>query len=248
MLVHGFGKTHTGLRRKNNQDSFAVVENGAHALMGIVCDGIGGGNGGDVASKMAVRHMQDSFKAFDISKKTDVEIKRWLLNTIKEANDLVYTEASSNPKLHGMGTTMVGVIQCEDAAYIFNAGDSRTYGLYEDDFICLTEDHSYVADLLKKGEVSEEEARNHPNRNVLTNAVGVWDNIRIDVNKINKDYRCLLICSDGLHGYVSETMIRRILESDFSLEKKVDLLIQAALDAGGFDNVSVILIEKEDAA
>lgn len=248
MFVRGFGKTHTGLRRKNNQDSFALVENDAHALMGIVCDGIGGGNGGDVASRMAVHHMQDSFKAFDIFKKIDVEIKQWLLNTIKEANDLIYTEASSNPTLHGMGTTMVGVIQYRDETYIFNAGDSRTYGLYKDDFICLTEDHSYVADLLKRGEVSEEEARNHPNRNVLTNAVGIWDKVRIDVNKINNDYRCLLICSDGLHGYVGEAMIRHILESDFSLEKKVDLLIQSALDAGGFDNVSVVLVEKEDVA
>ena len=143
---------------------------------------------------------------------------------------------------------MVGILHCPNATYVFNVGDSRTYGLYEDDFLCLTEDHSYVADLLKRGEVSEEEAKHHPNRNVLTNALGIWDSVKVDINKVKEDYKMLLVCSDGLHGYVSEELIRHIMESDCALQAKVDLLIQAALDAGGYDNVSVILVDKEDAA
>lgn len=240
------GKSHTGLKRKNNQDSFCLIENASHALLALVCDGIGGGNAGDIASRMAVTHMKERFLQADICGKSDVEVKKWLLKVIKEANDLIFTQASANERQQGMGTTMVGVICCAQAAYVFNAGDSRTYGLYRDDFLCLTEDHSYVADLLKRGEVSEEEAKTHPNRNMLTNAVGIWDSVRVDVNKIKNDYRALLVCSDGLHGYVSEALIRHVLESELGTEVKVDLLIQAALDAGGYDNVSVLVVEQEE--
>ncbi|MCR1978423.1 serine/threonine-protein phosphatase, partial [[Clostridium] innocuum] len=123
-------------------------------------------------------------------------------------------------------------------------GDSRTYGLYADDFLALTEDHSYIADMLKRGELSEEEAAVHPNRNMLTNALGIWDSVRIDINKIKNDYKALLICSDGLHGYVSEAIIREILESKRSVEDKVRMLIDKALLAGGYDNVSVIIVEQ----
>ena len=118
------------------------------------------------------------------------------------------------------------------------------YGLYADDFLALTEDHSYIADMLKRGELSEEEAAVHPNRNMLTNALGIWDSVRIDINKIKNDYKALLICSDGLHGYVSEAIIREILESKRSVEDKVRMLIDKALLAGGYDNVSVIIVEQ----
>ena len=143
-----------------------------------------------------------------------------------------------------MGTTLVGILKCETTTYIFNVGDSRTYGLYADDFLALTEDHSYIADMLKRGELSEEEAAVHPNRNMLTNALGIWDTVRIDINKIKNDYKALLICSDGLHGYVSEAIIRDILESKRSVEDKVRMLIDKALLAGGYDNVSVIIVEQ----
>lgn len=244
MSVKYYGATHVGLKRVQNQDSILCIENENHALLGVVCDGIGGGNAGDVASSMAIAHMKDSFlhmKHCD----NDFEVKRWLQKTIQEANDLVFTQSTRKIEQKGMGTTLVGVLKCGDTTYIFNVGDSRTYGLYDDDFLCLTEDHSYVADLLKRGEVSEEEAAVHPNRNVLINAIGIWNNIRIDINKIKNDYKVLLICSDGLHGYVREKIIQQELESEHSVEDKVNALIDKALQAGGYDNVSVIIIEKD---
>lgn len=241
-----YGKSHVGLRRKNNQDSICLAENKQHALLAVVCDGIGGGKAGDVASQMAATHMKERFEQAKLCGKSDIEVKQWLKNVIQEANDLVFTQAARCEEQRGMGTTMVGILHCPKATYVFNVGDSRTYGLYEDDFLCLTEDHSYVADLLKRGEVSEEEAKHHPNRNVLTNALGIWDHMKIDINKVKEDYKMLLVCSDGLHGYVSEELIQHILESDCDVQAKVNLLIQAALDAGGYDNVSVILLEKED--
>lgn len=240
-----YGRSHTGLKRKNNQDSFCLLKNAQGAVLGLVCDGIGGGNAGDIASRMAVSHIRDSFLHTDVCMKSDVDVKHWLKKTIQEANDLIFTQASASMEQQGMGTTVVGVICCCDKSYVFNAGDSRTYALYKDDFLCLTEDHSYVADLLKKGEVSEEQARRHPNRNMLTNAVGIWDHVRVDIHKIKNDYRALLICSDGLHGYVSEVLIRHVLESDFEVQAKVDLLVQAALDAGGYDNITILIMEQE---
>lgn len=243
-MLNYFGKTHVGLKRKNNQDSFLLEEREGR-ILAVVCDGIGGGNAGDVASCMAVAHMKERFQQMETCD-SDIEVKRWLEKTIQEANDLIFTQSTKNPKQKGMGTTAVGVLQCDKATYIFNVGDSRTYGLYADDFLCLTEDHSYVAGLLKRGEVSEEEAIHHPNRNVLTNALGIWDTVKIDINKIKDDYLALLVCSDGLHGYVSEDTIRFILgNASYSTEKKVDLLIQDALDTGGYDNVSVIILEKD---
>lgn len=242
-MMKYYGASHQGLRRKSNQDSFCIMENSHHALLAIVCDGIGGGNAGDIASKMAVDHVKESFiscKEFE----HDLEVKKWLMQVIQEANDEVFAQSTRNESMKGMGTTIVGVLIQGDNTYIFNAGDSRTYGLYQDDFLCLTEDHSYVADLLKRGEVSEEQAAKHPNRNMLTNALGIWNSMRIDINKVKNDYRSLLICSDGLHGYVPEANILYVLKSTRSVKEKVDALIQLSLDAGGYDNVSAIVIEK----
>ncbi|MEG0527013.1 Stp1/IreP family PP2C-type Ser/Thr phosphatase [Amedibacillus sp. YH-ame10] len=244
MNLNCYGKSHVGLKRSENQDSFLLIEK-EHQTLAIVCDGIGGGNAGDVASRMATAHLKDRFEKTEVVE-SDIEVKHWLEKVIQEANDLIFTQSTKKIEQKGMGTTLVGVLVCEQATYIFNVGDSRTYGLYEDDFLCLTEDHTYVAGLLKRGEVSEEEAMKHPNRNVLTNALGIWDNVQIDINKIQNDYQSLLVCSDGLHGYVSEDTIRFILDSkNHSTQEKVEVLVQDALDAGGYDNITVIILEKD---
>lgn len=244
MKVNYYGTTHVGLKRNQNQDSILCVENKQHRLLAVVCDGIGGGNAGDVASSMATEHMKKRF--LDMGKcETDTEVKHWLKKCIQEANDFIFTQSTKKPEQKGMGTTLVGVLKYEHATYIFNVGDSRTYGLYEDDFLCLTEDHSFVADLLKRGAVSEEEAAVHPNRNMLINALGIWDNVRIDINKIQNDYKVLLVCSDGLHGYVNEADIQFELESTHSVQEKAEALIRKSLEVGGHDNVSVIIIEKD---
>ena len=243
MTLHSFGKTHIGYKRALNQDTFLLEERDG-VLLAIVCDGIGGGNGGEVASQMACAHVKDRFKSMPKCLQ-DVDVKRWLETTIREANDLIFMQSAKKRSLKGMGTTLVGVLVCEQGTYIFNVGDSRTYGLYAKDFLCLTEDHSYIAALLKNGQITMEEAAKHHARNVLTNALGIWDQVRIDIHKIKNDYQALLICSDGLHGYVHEDVLREILAQSISAEEKVNLLIQKALDAGGFDNISAIVLERE---
>ena len=144
-----------------------------------------------------------------------------------------------------MGTTCVGVLRSNERTFVFNVGDSRVYALYQDSFLAMTEDHSYIADLLKSGSITLEEAKVHPARNMLTNALGVWDHVKIDINKIREDYQALIICSDGLHGYVSEETIRMVLDSDRDAKAKAELLINLANDMGGYDNVTVILIQNE---
>ena len=111
----------------------------------------------------------------------------------------------------------------------------------------LTEDHNLVGDLVKSGEISEEEAMHHPQRNLLTNALGIWDRVKIDINKIKRDFDCLLICSDGLHGYVSNEKIYRVLTEPIDIKEKAQKLVDLSKAAGGYDNVSVILIENGDA-
>jgi len=243
--MKAFGASDIGLHRKENQDSYLIVESETGNLLAVVCDGIGGGLAGDVASHMAVAHMKERF----LQKREfadDLDVKHWLKTVIQEANDLIFMQSAKSSLQKGMGTTCVGVLYTKQQTYIFNAGDSRIYGIYEQDFICLTEDHSFVQDLIKAGEITEEEAKTHPNRNMLTNALGIWDNVKIDINKIKDGYSCLLICSDGLHGYVKEEEIYRILTKREDIRNLVYELINASKNVGGYDNVSVILLVHED--
>lgn len=239
-----FGASDVGLKRLQNQDSYCIVEDAQHNMLAVVCDGIGGGKAGDVASHMASAHIKDRFQQKP-SLDCDVDVKRWLSKIIQEANDIIFMQASKSMSQKGMGTTCVGVFYMNESTYIFNVGDSRIYGLY-DDFICLTEDHSYVSDLVKAGEITEEEAKHHPNRNMLTNALGIWDTVKIDINKVSESYRYLLICSDGLHGYVSDEDISKTLVSNKDIRAKVYALVDLSKQAGGYDNVSVILLEREE--
>ena len=239
-----FGASDVGLKRKENQDSFCVVENQHHSLLAMVCDGIGGGKAGGVASSLAIDSIKNAFLQAEAFQ-DDVDVKRWLYKVIQQANDDIFAQSMKHVEQKGMGTTCVGVLIHQDVTYIFNVGDSRIYGLYKE-FVCLTEDHSLVQDLLKSGEISEEEALHHPNRNMLTNALGIWDNVKVDVNKIKGDYHSLLICSDGLHGYVKEVDIYHIMTSKADIRSKVQACIDKSKEAGGYDNVSVILLEKEE--
>ena len=168
------------------------------------------------------------------------------MSSKKVYNDQIFTAAMRNESKRGMGTTCVGILCSNERTFVFNVGDSRVYALYADSFLAMTEDHSYIADLLKNGTITLEEAKVHPGRNMLTNALGVWDHVKIDIHKIREDYELLLVCSDGLHGYVSEDTIKAVLQSrSHTLKEKVELLIQLANDMGGYDNVSAVLVSKE---
>lgn len=240
-----YGASDQGLKRELNEDSYCCMENKNGDFLAVVCDGIGGSAAGEVASKMAVMHLQERFCKADAFA-NEPAVVRWVTSVIEEANDQIFTAAMRNESKRGMGTTCVGILCSNERTFVFNVGDSRVYALYADSFLAMTEDHSYIADLLKNGTITLEEAKVHPGRNMLTNALGVWDHVKIDIHKIREDYELLLVCSDGLHGYVSEDTIKAVLQSrSHTLKEKVELLIQLANDMGGYDNVSAVLVSKE---
>lgn len=237
-----YGLSDRGLVREQNQDSFFCSENKNGELMAVVCDGIGGGKAGDVASSLAVQVMEEQFLMKNKAS-NDAENIEWIEESIQLANDKVYMDSLTSRSKHGMGTTLVGVLKNDCGVYVFHLGDSRVYAYY-DELICLTEDHNLAADLIKSGELSEEEALNHPRGKALTNALGIWSKYNVDINKIRKDFTYVMLCSDGLHGFVSEDVISHILlDQTLSLRNKVKALINAANLSGGYDNTTVVLIE-----
>lgn len=238
------GYSDKGLVREKNEDSFGYKKREDGMMLAVLCDGIGGSNAGDVASHCAVMTMLREFEKAEYLT-TPQQASEWIKKVIDLCNDAIYKLASSQRKYHGMGTTLVGVLMTGGMTLIMNVGDSRVYGLF-DKMVCLTQDHNLFQELLHSGQLSREEIKKQPSKHVLTNALGVYDKAKVDIGLANNDYDCLLLCSDGLHGYVKEDVIKSILIQNKTIEEKAELLIQAALIAGGYDNTTVILIEKGD--
>lgn len=238
-----YGLSDIGLLREVNQDSFFYAFNENKDFIALVCDGIGGGKAGDVASNIAVETFKKLFKEKPVITE-EKDIRNWILKSVMAANDAIYEDSITSRKKQGMGTTLVGVLISEGFTHVFHLGDSRLYALYSD-FVCLTEDHNLATDLMKTGELSENDAFAHPQGRALTNALGIWDKYKVDINKVEDGYRSILLCSDGLHGFVDEKIIVGILESSCEIEEKVQQLIDSANQAGGYDNVTAILIEED---
>ena len=175
----------------------------------------------------------------------DHENKEWIHALIYKANEAIYENSLTSRSRHGMGTTLVGILVSSFETYVFHLGDSRVYGMYGQEFVCLTEDHNLAADLIRSGEMNEEDAMLHPRAKALTNALGIWSQYRVDINKVKKGYNYLLLCSDGLYGYVNENVIYAILNSDKDVKEKVEELIAISNQNGGFDNITAIVIEDD---
>jgi serine/threonine protein phosphatase PrpC len=241
-----YGITDKGLVRKNNQDSYVIATDVAGDIFAIVADGIGGNLGGDVASRMTVAHFSKAFSEME-GFASEEEAKKWIREHISYTNSLIYHYGEEHRAVKGLGTTFCGVMITTVGTFVVNIGDSRCYAWYEDGrFRQLTTDHSLVNDMVMHGELTPEEARDYPKKNVLTNALGVWESVKCDIDVHNEPMEGMMLCSDGLHGYVSEEHIKEVLmsnEVDPSLRAR--RLMQSALDAGGYDNVTVILIDLE---
>ena len=224
-----YGATDIGLVRTTNQDNFYIDTAGKWA---VVADGMGGHNGGETASTMAVEEIKKSMSQ-------GVGLKESVIN----ANAVVYRQALEDDKLLGMGTTVVLCEVVGELVNIAHVGDSRAY-LYKDHRLKqITKDHSIVQQLIDSGTITEEQAKYHPQRNLITRAVGTERNILVDYNTVefgSKD--CILICSDGLSSYVDESEILQILE-DTKAKDTVGKLIEAANEKGGKDNITVVLIK-----
>lgn len=237
-------KSDIGMSRKINEDNFCLIQNKNGDYLACVCDGIGGSKAGEVASLLAVTALKDAFlEAADFTK--DYQVNEFIQHALNQANDIIYNRSLHIPNLRGMGTTACGILICKCGSYIFNVGDSRLYAGYYDGFIQMSEDHSVIAKLLREGSITSEEAKNHEQRNTLTNALGVWKVFRIDINKIQSSYEYILICSDGLSGYVDEKTIEEVVLSSMTPEEKAQKLVDLANEQGGMDNCTVIVIEND---
>ncbi len=237
MTLHldAFGATHAGKVRKNNEDSLLVGE-GRDSSLFVVADGIGGFEAGEVASSIAV----------DVLK--DVAPSDSLEDAIREANRKILEAARSDEKLSGMGTTVVAArfdgSGEEPLVEVSHVGDSRAYLLRGGELKPVTEDHSLVAELVRSGDLTRAEASEHPQRNLITRALGAEEEVAVDTAVLPVEVGDrLLLCSDGLSDMVPEARIGEILASTASPEKCVRILLSAALEAGGADNVTVVVID-----
>ncbi len=236
-MTKSFGMTHVGLVRSNNEDSYA-----ADPTMGlfVVADGMGGAKAGERASRITVDTVIAEMKQAGESAGLDR-----LSESIQLANRNVRWEAGQNRQYAGMGTTVVAVLVNESRAHVANVGDSRAYLRTAGELYCVTTDHTWINEVGRGLGLTEKQLRTHPYRNVLTKAVGADDSLEVETHIIEFSPRDLiLLCSDGLHNVAGEEALVRNLEADGSLEEKCEGLIEAALEKGAPDNVTVVLIEQ----
>lgn len=236
-----------GRIRKSNQDFVKVFKNKSDITLAIVCDGMGGHQGGDVASTMAVSHLGHNFQTTDFTKPEIAQ--KWLEVQLNSENETILKTADRFPDLNGMGTTIVLAFAFADSALIAHLGDSRAYSYSEGKFTQLTEDHSLVNELVKMGQITKEQAKHHPQKNIITQALGVSSTIDPEFNVIElKDNDMILLCTDGLTNSLNDPQIQQILATkDLSLKDRCNKLINEANRLGGGDNITVCLVcDKED--
>lgn len=245
-----YGKTDIGKRRENNQDCLGAktLECGITVL--AVCDGMGGVKGGEIASSLALDTFLGACERDLKPYMEDGQIRGVLTAAVHEANTAVFRKGNACEELSGMGTTLVAALILHGLDYMFivNVGDSRAYSVCGDSITQLSFDHSYVQFLVDKGDITPAEAATHPDRHVITRAVGVADAVRPDIDRIDIERKgdapyYLLLCSDGLTGMISNDEILKHVNSATSPDDRMDSLIGAANEAGGDDNITVLIAE-----
>ena len=239
-----YSKVDIGKVRKSNQDAADAFMIDSNTAFAIVCDGMGGANAGDIASKKAIETISEYVKS-SYSPNMDTEkAMRILKNAVFSANMEVFKLSHTVAELNGMGTTVVAAIVSNNRAVICHIGDSRAY-LVNDAITQITTDHSVVQSLIESGKLSLSEAKDFPEKNVITRALGVEENVFSDYNVVPlkpDDY--LLLCSDGLTNYVENDLILDIFKNN-SADTVADKLISAAMSNGGGDNISVVIVSQE---
>lgn len=231
-------QTHKGKVRPTNQDALVVSE--AMQVYGVA-DGMGGHKGGETASAGC---RDEVLRALEGEKPGLQALK----SAIEAANVALFCQQEADESLSGMGTTLSLVWLSDDAAYLAHVGDSRVYCLRDNELQQMTDDHSLVAELVRKGAITAEQAEKHPLRNVITRAVGTETGIEVDLAVEERRAGDIwLVCSDGLHGLVSDEEMAKTLREN-APAKAAELLLQAALDAGGRDNISVVVLQDKEGA
>ena len=236
-----YSATDVGQKRKMNQDYvFASADPvGNLPNLFVVADGMGGHNAGDYASSHAVGTVVE-----EIRQDADFNPIKVIRHAIESANTEIITQAQNDENLRGMGTTMVVATIVGHYAYVANVGDSRLY-LVNQQILQVTKDHSLVQEMVRMGEINAEQARNHPDKNIITRALGAERTVDIDFFDLKLEPgNVILMCSDGLSNMVEDSQIQEIIsDTDKNLEEKGKILISEANRNGGKDNIAVVLIE-----
>lgn len=234
-------KTDIGAFRESNQDAFLTGTFNNGDAWAIVCDGMGGVSGGQIASKLCVETAASVIKRGYRNRMSVKSAKNLLESAVSAANAVVFDESQKDRELQGMGTTIVAVVVIGSIAVIAYAGDSRAY-LINDTITQITKDHSLVQLMIDTGKITEEEAKTHPDRNIITRAVGIMSFVDVDIEIVDiSPEDKLLICTDGLSGALEDSVIRSIICDDpvASAEK----LIEKAIENGSRDNITAVVLD-----
>jgi protein phosphatase len=235
-------RTDPGLARENNEDSVAVDE-ATH--LGILADGMGGYNAGEIASGMATTFIKSELGRWlaQAGRQANArEVRRAMEICVDNANRSIFNAANSNPQYSGMGTTLVVGVFHDTRVMLGHIGDSRCYRMRGDEFVQITKDHSLLQEQMDAGLITPEQAATSSNKNLVTRALGVEDAVLLEVNEHRVEPGDLfMMCSDGLSDMVDDQGIAKIMAKDASLEEKVAQLIDAANAGGGRDNISVLM-------
>ena len=240
-----YAKTDIGKKRESNQDAFDTGYFNDGTVWAVVCDGMGGVSGGQVASSLCIDKTVNAIKRSYREGMTVNNVRNMLVSAINAANSYVFDESLKDRELKGMGTTIVAtVIVNNSIAVVAHVGDSRAY-LINDSITQITKDHSFVQLLIDNGKITVDEAEAHPDKNIITRAIGIegFVDVEVDIIDIKKADK-LLLCTDGLNGCIKDEIILQTVKEygDSSTEK----LVEKANNNGGHDNVTVVLISNAD--
>lgn len=247
MMIEAYGKSDVGMRREKNEDSYLINK---ELGLFMVADGMGGHAGGEFASNMAVRSVEEMIQKIEANGgsleiegehvgKTDY--RAHIKHSIQEASNRIFVESIKNPSLRGMGTTSVAMLVRGGRIYVANVGDSRCYLIRDGNIVQLTTDHSIVGEQLRAGMITQDAAREHKLKNIITRSVGFQEKVEIDVViKVPKPGDVYLMCSDGLSNMVDDEQMLEIVTNN-TVPEACEVLVDSANARGGDDNITVVL-------
>ena len=244
--MRSFYLTDPGKIRDHNEDSVIIVKNNEGSYLMAIADGMGGHSAGEVASSIAIGHLGKHFKETFINM-TKVNAVNWIRDVVDEINTLIFQYEKNHPESKGMGTTLVLALLTKDYLLFGNVGDSSGFVVKGDRLHKVTYDHTLVNLLVSAGELTKEEASNHPKKNVLMKALGAATEVDVDIFDCDMDISEVLLSSDGLTNMLDKEQIEKVLLGEGTIEEKVVKLIKKANNRGGTDNISVayLVCEKE---